>query len=537
METPAGAASPSRRAVYQADALTAIGVFVFSLLVAIIGASDYGFTWDETETNFPAARRQVEWFRLFFQGDISFSESSVREYFYTESDHPSLPRTWMALARIAVPSSVSDRIAFGLSTSAQFALFLAVYCVVIRRRYGTLAALTSCGLLLFHPRLLAHAHIAEYDLPIMVWWFLAAIAFYAAANRARPEGESWVSDWGPMVGAAALVGIALCVKLHAFFLPFPLLAWAVFARKWNVWKWCVGCAILSPVLYILSQPYLWWDTIDRVQARFVDYSAKWPITVYYLGDLYAGDLPWHYPWVLLGATTPLALGLLALLGGAVSVRRSESSSEERSWAVFAALNFLVIPVLFSWKSPYDGIRLFLVALPFLGVFAAKGVAWLEGAACVNQPCSTGKSKWVLIALCLCAVMGQAWTCRQVHPHGLAYYSSAVGGIRGARALGFETTYWCDGFTPDFVRELARVLPADAAIATHSCDASTFIEYQRQGIAPAGWKFTKEGAVHARVIQFRQGFFGEAELRLISEREPLVIREIDGVPLVAAYRGP
>ena len=383
--------SPSFISPLRFEGLSAFGLFVICMVVLVPSIGDYGVTWDEASPNFPAARQQVSWFQRFLTTGEGLNEAGVREGFETESDHPSLPRTLMALSRLALGEGVSDRVAFALPISISVSVFFAVFFFVTKRQLGWTAGLGGTALLLLHPRWFAHSHLAEYDVLIAVTWWSAAMSFYWANDPRQGAG----TGWGRAVAAAFLTGLALSVKLHAFFLPFPFLIWVLVFRRWGAWKWAVASAVACPLLYLGTQPYLWWNTVERLSKRFLDYSEKLPIRVYYLGDLYGGDLPWHYAWLMLVATLPVGFFFFALLGGfrLFSSDREPAAVKESVLAVqkpfgdlqtqriaFLILNAMTTPLIFTWKSPYDGIRLFLTAVPFLAMLAAEGIVFLQSLA-------------------------------------------------------------------------------------------------------------------------------------------------------------
>jgi 4-amino-4-deoxy-L-arabinose transferase-like glycosyltransferase len=525
---------PSSRWPGQAAAVL-LFLLTASLLLSTI--KDYGVTWDEAETNFPAARNQTLWFRTFFSTGEGLNAEAIRQHFQTESDHPSLPRTAMALSRLALPISVPDRVAFAAPTAVLVSAFTAFFFLILLRRLGLTAAWGATLLLLFHPRWFADSHMAEYDIQIAMAWFLAAASFYWAMEEGAAPAKG--SDWLRAGFAGICLGLAISVKLHAFFLPFPLVAWALTFRKWKVWKWMACCAVLAPLVYLATQPYLWWDTVPRLIHRFQDYGNKVPITVYYLGHDYQGNAPWHYPWVMLAATLPpgLAFFLAVRMAAALpklGIQQTPDASRLRR-VTFVLLNAVTIPLLFSWKSPYDGIRFFLPSLPFLAILAAEGIHSFERLLARRAGGWMAQLGGPLVTALL--VLTQVSTCFRLHPDQLAYYSFIVGGTRGAHALGFETTYWCDAFTPDFLREFSGLLPENAKVASHAFDQPPLVEAQRAGLLPASWTFTKEGPVHARVLLFRQGFFGPAEWELAERHTPILERSVESVPLVRVYRGP
>ncbi len=518
----------------------AILVFLSCFLCLCTTISDYGITWDEAETNFPAARRQTEWFRLLFQGENVLHEGDFRTYFETESDHPSLPRTLMAVSRLILPESIPDRIAFALPTSILASCFSACFFCLLWKRSGILLATFGVIVLYSHPHWFGHAHFAEYDILVAMAWFMAAMTFFSAMEAADAGGSWGSGPWIPHLFAALACGLAISVKIHAVFLPLPLLAWALLYRKWQAWRWGVLSLCSIPVLYVATQPFLWWHTFERILNRFQDYGAKVPIHVYYFGHLYPGDVPWHYPWVMLLVTLPAGIVIPLFAQGAGFCFRKDGNSSgnlftSRRWVCFLVLNALTLPLIFTFKSAYDGLRFFLSSLPFLVLLSVSGLESISGF--LSQRFGKTVANRATITLCVLLAANQVHTCWRIHPFQLSYYSFLAGGVRGAASLGLETTHWCDSITPTFIQQLTDLIPQNARVATHAMDDPPLVEYQKMGIAPVGWKFIKEGPADCRIIQFRQGFFGPLEYRLVGERTPIAETALDGIPLARAYLGP
>ncbi len=62
-------------------------------------------------------------------------------------------------------------------------------------------------------------------------------------------------------------------------------------------------------------------------------------------------------------------------------------------------------------------------------------------------------------LCHCTHVTLVWC----SPCFLSYYNAAVGGLRGANALGFERTYWGDTVTRELLQETVRSVPKGARV--------------------------------------------------------------------------
>jgi hypothetical protein len=105
-------------------------------------------------------------------------------------------------------------------------------------------------------------------------------------------------------------------------------------------------------------------------------------------------------------------------------------------------------LLFSTKVPvYDGERLFLHVFPAWALLIGLGFAWMWDA-----PFSSRVYRPALAAL----LAAQGFGCVAIHPFGLSYYSSLVGGLPGAEHLGLELTYWNDSVDQVLLGQLASL---------------------------------------------------------------------------------
>jgi hypothetical protein len=125
----------------------------------------------------------------------------------------------------------------------------------------------------------------------------------------------------------------------------------------------------------------------------------------------------------------------------------------------------------------------------------------------------------------------AYSLNHYHPFYLAYYNEFVGGISGAKEKGFETVYWCDALTLDFIKQINETLPDDKTVHPKSM-AHPIIDYyiERGFVKPsfknAPWSYA--------LLQSRQGMFPREEWLLYLQRKPVLSQELDGVQLYALY---
>ncbi|MGC9328270.1 MAG: hypothetical protein ACP5I1_11595, partial [Candidatus Hinthialibacter sp.] len=340
--------------------------------------------------------------------------------------------------------------------------------------------------------------------------------------------------------------LAFCTKLHAVFLPGPLLAWVgimLFSHRRNrdYWMRAVQAAAWAmfflPVFYIGLQPWLWHDTFTRIANRFFHYAAKTPIPVYYLGTIYGQSNPWHYPFVMVLYTVPavILLFILAGLASPLDWKRSTPGARCMSWLLgpkgiypFLVFHFLAPLLIIQLAKAYDGCRLFLPCFPFAACLAGWGFYQIEKA--LSQRLN---KKIVQAGLFLLLLIPSIAAYAKIRPYYLAYYNEIAGGVNGAWKRGMETTFWCDALTRDFLDQVNRIVPEGKTIKPASMSFEVYEYYHQRGWAhppisdPADYY----------LLQSRQGMWRRDETRLFFHETPLATVEIDGVQLFGLYKTP
>ena len=125
----------------------------------------------------------------------------------------------------------------------------------------------------------------------------------------------------------------------------------------------------------------------------------------------------------------------------------------------------------------------------------------------------------------------------VHPFELSYYSELIGGLRGATALGFETTYWFDALNPRVLGEIEGHLPPGARVWTFPAYPG-FHFLREWGLWREDLRSGRPGAGYLLLYSRRASIESDAEVREIEARaEPLWAVSLEGVPLVRLYRVP
>ncbi|WP_337174706.1 glycosyltransferase family 39 protein [Paludisphaera sp.] len=394
--------------------------------------------------------------------------ANVDRLFRDNAEHPPLGRWLLGIASKAFepfeawlfgpdPTGLyvlSGRVAPALA----FAALVALVAAESSRRWGAIAGIAAAWSLVAMPRLFAHAHLAALDTFIAFFWTLALLAAARAVDSRRPLPA--------MLAAGLLWGLALLTKIHAWFLPPLVLAWALTRLKPARAVAVVSAWFVAGVAtFLIGWPWLWHDTVARWSAYLGTGVNRASILVLYFDRVWKDvDLPWHYPWLYFAATVPLLLQACGVAG----LARGWRGRREDPFPALLAGSILLFLALFSTRVPvYDGERLFLPAFPAWAMLIGLGFsrAWARWG-------GRRAGRFALAAL----MLAQGYGTVSMHPFGLSYYNALTGGLAGADRLGLEATYWGDAVDRVLLDELARRVSPGEIVAL----APTL--YPGQGIA-------------------------------------------------------
>jgi hypothetical protein len=269
------------------------------------------------------------------------------------------------------------------------------------------------------------------------------------------------------------------------------------------------------------------------------YRVDTNFTVFFSNQvLYSHQLPWYYPFFLVGVTTPEPVVILALLGVSSVVWKREQQSTVVLFLANAA--FILLLGLMPGAVLHDGVRQMLSALPFLAALAGVGFYTLAAElqrfaqnSLALRSIKNIKVK-VLVILLLLIVFSPALDLYLCHPFQLSFYNRLVGGIRGAYARGLETTYFMEAFTPDFLRTINERFPAKASVNASFAN-SMFVYYQKEGLLRQDITTTTGKGFDFLVLLNRRSALSTRERYLIdSTAKPYISITIAGIPLVSAF---
>jgi hypothetical protein len=419
------------------------------------------------------------------------------------------------------------------------------------------------------PHYFFHAQISCFDVPITVMATLVALAYWKSLRSPR---------WGILCGV--LWGLALATKHNAWLFPIFLLAHYLWIRRRDFLRLrppriplaFVSMATLGPAVLFVLWPWLWHAPVDRTRGWLVRHTQHEHYNFEYLGQNW--NLPpkepdrklvrMTFPFVSIAYTVPVTTLALAGIGSLVFLRRrrrAEGSSVlladtpiasraswirpgidvERSPGVFLAIHIAgpVLMIALPSTPIFGGVKHFLPAMPFLGVLAGAGAAWLFGVArsLVASPRLLRVLPPLLAALlCLPAI---AETQRS-HPDGLGHYNLLAGGFAGGASLGMNRQFWGYSALPLLPWMIAHRPPSNR-IYWHDVLHDAIVMYSRDGRLPigigdagVGEQVVEQSDLGIVILEKHFAVYEGLAWQAYHTTQPSRVYAHEGVPFVVAY---
>jgi len=523
----------------------ALAIFLGAFLLAAWTAGDYGVTWDEPPY-FHASDLHIAWIAEFADNLVhgstgkSLDDERIQAAWHWDAyhvPHPPFSRIVSGVTHALSPPWVDKFVSYRLGPALFFALLAAVVYLWVTELFswptGLFAAL-SVGLI---PNMFGFAHIAVTDMPLAAMWLVTAYCFWKG-----------IENWKWSVAFGIVWGLALATKFPALLIPAPLLLWAHIFRRDRYANNIMAMLLLSPIVMIATQPYLWHKPFLRILEFLYEgvsrgYRPETNYPVLFFGRaVYSDSLPKYYTFFLTAITTPETILALTLIGVVVLFR---DSARRPAMALFG-LNALFILLLGSLPGAvlHDGMRQMLSVYAFMAALASAGfhyvaqalgqrlapVKTLESVRNVQAKAAAALAALLLIPS-LVAVIAY-------HPFELSYYNRFVGGLGGAYARGLEPTYFMEAITPSFLKYLNERLPQNAAI--NGLFANFMLEYyQQQGKLRRDIKITDDKHFDYTILLNRRSIVAVLDARhqldhIKEGQPPLASVALGGVPLVMLY---
>jgi len=454
----------------------------------------------------------------------------------------------------------SPALGFRLPAFAVAALIPLLVFHLGRRLYGRPAGLFAAVSFFCVPRQFFHGHLACFDIPVAAMWLLTVYAFVRAHQTPRGwvwAGAAWglaiatkhnafflplvlapFSLWrahrltrhspeadrvfqryvAVHAAAVGLYGLLFIVlgeeQFKARFLALSPHV-AIYLAAVGAGAWCLhqlrrhsedafralapltSMAVLGPLLFVATWPYLWHHPVDRTAAYLGYHAGHEHYTWFYLGRLLRQPpFPLAYVVVVTALTVPVSL-LLPMVAGFISAgARALASTWARlrawvpaaSWVeVLVLVNAVVsIAIISHPQVPhFGGVKHWFPSMPFLailgGAAADRSARELHARLSRRWPKLTARA--VAAGLFALLLSPGAWATARIHPYGTAYYSELAGGLPGAAGLGMQRQFWSSHVTGvlPWINQHAR--PGER-LYLHEVREESFRDYQRNGMLRA-----------------------------------------------------
>jgi 4-amino-4-deoxy-L-arabinose transferase-like glycosyltransferase len=550
----------SKRLVGYRDHLLGAGLAGAYLVLLACTSPEIGTSRDESFYA-QSAERYSRWFTaLVSDRDSAFHKDFIDKIWSANSEHPPLMKSVFSLLHLAQQKwgfFQQDTLSYRFGGMLSAGLLLWLIYIFGARVYGRAAGLFAALGFALLPRVFYHAHLAAFDVPIVLMITWTVYAYWRSLERRR---------WALVTGVA--FAAALATKHNSWVLPGILaihFSWTAAVelrsrarggqkRLRLVPWWLLSMALIGPALFFWSWPWLWTETWPRLlaYARFHLHHVYYNIA-YFGVNHFRPPFPLSYPWVLTLFTVPATTLLLCLAGIGFRARAllkellpAGAQSEPNAAApdprqtTLLLLGCLLAPlVMISLPSTpvFGGTKHWFAAYPFLALFAGEGFARLLRAARERLPRPAYPLAQVLSVLILLAP--SAAETAHSHPFGLSHYTLAAGGVPGAADLGMNRQFW--GFTTgSLVDFFNRNLPDGGTVWL--CD-TTWKSWQllvRDRLLSPAIRPVSDIARADYAIVHHEHHFAEVDFQiwtLYRTVQPAHVLLYDGVPIVSVYRNP
>jgi hypothetical protein len=561
----------------------AVGAVLASAYVAVLLAtvSDLGLSRDES-FYVDAANAYAGWVeQLFDDPGAAFRREATDRAFTVNHEHPALPKVLFGLAHLADERlGIFTRPSHAYRAVGMLCAGLLVWLVYVfgvrlhGRRAGLFAALAYALL----PRPFYHAHLAAFDVPIVLAMTATTYAYLRALSEPR---------WAWWTGI--LFGLALSTKHNSWFLPFifvthfACVAWLERRRRRRragahprlrllPW-WLFAMTVLGPLTFVGLWPWLWHDTLARVNSYGGFHTNHDYYNIAYFGvNYFWPPFPISYPWVMTLYTVPATTVVLGIAGialwarawlsrarallscgddasGATDAMAASAASGapaavEADLLAFGSLLAPLVVVSLPSTPIFGGTKHWFTAYPFLALFA--GLAFARAVDVLGAMWAARRDRdaerhprWLAPATGALLLAPALVETAHAHPFGLSHYGFAAGFVPGAADRGMNRQFW--GFTTgSLTGYFARALPNGGRVYVCDTTPGAFRMLTRDGLLPAGIVPTLDVATADLAIVHHEHHFAEVDHQIWTTwgtTRPDYVLSYDGVPIVSVYRNP
>lgn len=535
-------------------------------------ARSLGFSRDEG-FYFSAAYEYKRWFNLLVDSPRKALErGSIDGIWSNNHEHPSLMKSLFAISHTLFHEKwrlfADDSTAFRFPGMLMMGVAIFVTYMFATKAYSRRAGVAAAVALGLMPRVFYHAHLACFDVPIMAMWTSCIYVYW----RSEKEG-----GLGWALAAGIVYGLTLETKHNAWMLPAVFLPHALVVHGQAMSRYAargsripiptslVAMATIGPAVFVLLWPWLWNDTLPRIQ-EYVNFHVHHDYyNIEFLGQTYFGPpSPIAYMPVMIAATVPtvtlvlflvgaidrarVLLGMvLDVVGGVLKrpfawlERWPKRDRAQTDLLIFLSIAVALGPFLLPRTPIFGGTKHWITAYPFLAILAGRGfdLVWTQVAALLAKRVKLDATKTLAAQAGVLAVtFGGAFAATvHSHPFGLSAYVPFAGGTAGGADLGLNRQFW--GFTTQslgpWLAENARSGETVYFMDTAWPSWVRMIEEKR--IPPTLRGVSSPADAELSIVHHEQ-HMNEVDYNIWTEYRsstPAYVLTHDGVPIITVYR--
>lgn len=559
--------------------LLAFIISVGYLTLLMITEKDIGYARDEG-FYFSAARNYGEWFKkLINEPKKAVTKREVDKHWRENHEHPSFMKTLFALSRIIFYEKLKlTGEAFSLRLPGMIMATILIYFVFIfgselgSRWIGFLSSL----FLAFLPRFFYHAHLCCFDVPISTLWFLTTYSFLKSLNSLK---------WSLLT--SILWGLSLETKLNSFFIPVVMVTYYIILKLNEIKfdfiinntinekpkeKFRFPTAILlppipvvfilmlivSPLLFILLWPWLWYDTIQRL-GGYLSFHLHHPYyNIEFLGiNYFTPPFPFSYPFVMTLFTIPFVTMVFSVTGIILRVyyaikpkAKDPIKSPYPKLDLFLFLNLFIPMLIIALPTTpiFGGTKHWMPSWPYIAIFGGIGFYyWLNFIISklhiifdrygIKEKKASLLSFNIGMILSFLIITPSIIQTKGSHPFALSHYTMLSGESPGAATLGMNRQFW--GFTTrSLLPWINKNAPPNARIYFHDTTWTSYDMYKREGLLrkDINWSNTITGS-DLSMIHLEQHFiFREHDVwEWTGTATPSYVVSHQGVAILPIYK--
>ncbi len=411
-----------------------IGFFAFYFLLGIIIFRHYGISWDESTSRNNGI--------LAYQY-VTKQNSDLLTY--VDRDYGTAFELPLVIVEKAIRITSTQQIYY-LRHFLTFLLFfigVAFFYKIASDRFNKSIAFSGVILLVLSPRIFADSFYNSKDIALLSGMIISVYTLLSFTKKPNlPRAVLHALACAFAVGIR-LPGLIILPITFGFFIMDTFLLSQKRVRQ-NRMIMLLLFVLLFSGFTVLLWPYLWSNPIGNFISAFSNFShfQRLSDTVLYLGN-YTPDkyVPWHYPLVWIGISTPLVYIALFLLGVVFTTGQFFRNvfafyKNYRTDLLFFAWFFGPLLMVIGLNSTlYDGWRQLYFIYP---AFLLAALVGLEGLLAYGR-----KRYWLKFVILIFGIVNLVSILRFMiynHPYQNLYFNELVGSMENAKQL-FEMDYW------------------------------------------------------------------------------------------------